>query len=202
MTTSVSSSKTTDLEVVEKRRDRLIQRGQESVAKSGEVGDMRIPGLDDPHRGLNDGNARLDQTARDQQRTAKQMAAVAVDQTRVFACGVQRLAHLPIAEHGQRGVLLIDERSRAGSGRRPGRADAGAGAAAAGSSPAGKVRLSSPASGSSRVEAELPGIVPGAEESRVLPRPRQRAFDEPRRQGHAAGDAVARGAAGWSRTAA
>ena len=33
--------------------------------------------------------------------------------------------------------------------------------------------------------------MPGAEESRVLPRPGQRALDEPHRQGHAAGDAVA-----------
>src|SRR5438874_456446 len=45
--------------------------------------------------------------------------------------------------------------------------------------------------GARRVEAELPGVVPGAEEPGVLARPGQGALDQAGRQGHATGDAVA-----------
>ena len=42
-----------------------------------------------------------------------------------------------------------------------------------------------------RVEPELPGVVPRAEEPGVLARPGERPLDQPERQGHAVGDAVA-----------
>src|SRR5206468_4003396 len=57
--------------------------------------------------------------------------------------------------------------------------------------PSGQGKAIVTGSSSAWVEAELPGIVLGAKEPRVLPRPRQGALDEPQRQGHAAGDSVA-----------
>ena len=105
------------LEVVEQGRDRLVQRRQQAVAEPGEVGDVGVPGLDDPHRRLHDRDARLDQPPGDQERAAEQVPAVAVDQAGVLALGVERPAHLAVAEHGQRGVLLIGERRRRGRDR-------------------------------------------------------------------------------------
>ena len=58
------------------------------------------------------------------------------------------------------------------------------------SSPAGRFRLSSRSLRTARVQAKLPGVVAGAEESRVLPWPGQGTFDETGGQGHTARDAV------------
>ena len=109
ITTSVSSSRPRTLRS-SSRAETARSSGGKRCPEPGEVADVRVPGLDDPHRRLHDRNARLDQPPRDQERAAEEVPAVAVDQARVFALGVERPGHLAVAEHGERGVLLIDER--------------------------------------------------------------------------------------------
>ena len=152
---------------------------------------MGVPGLDDPHRRLDDRHARLDQPPRQQQRPAEQVPAVAVDEARVFAVEVQRPAHLARcrAWRGRRPAGRRTRRRAAGTAAWPQQVAAAVQALRV--EPVGQGEAVVAGLGSVRVEAELPGVVPGAEEPGVLARPGERALDQAGRQGHAVGDAVA-----------
>ena len=64
--------------------------------------------------------------------------------------------------------------------------------------PGGQGQAVVPRLGLVRVEPELPGVVPRAEEPGVLARPGERPLDQPERQGDAVGDAVVAGGRTWS----
>ncbi len=164
--------------IIKKRRDGTVQRGQEVVFQTREVGHVGVPGLDDAHRGLNNRDANFDQAAGEQERASEQMMPIAVDQPGVFAVDIKGLAHAPARKHGDRGILMTQKILPGGGGgglaqevpalvKSPSIQAVGKCEAVVGSFRTGWIEL------------KLPRVMPRAKETSILAGPGQRSLDEP-----------------------
>ncbi len=162
-------------EIVEKRRDALVERRKQPGAKLLAVVGVGIPVVHVAHVGLDDRHAGLDQPARQQERLAEHVPAVAIAQARIFAVELERPLDAARGQHRERLVLNTREgpadshvsRHRRPGGRSP-RATPRRLPTFSAVKPDGKRQLIDPKARVVRVGLDVPGIELRTEHAGVL----------------------------------